>query len=132
MINSKPRFGLLESGRLHDYVTGRTIDAAGQVTDADGTWDLALVAKLIKAGKHIETAHLATEHLEALKDSEEALKSAASLLTGESTDEPPLLTDKVDIANADFMAGTPAVDPADPVLKADADFEAGIKGADKQ
>lgn len=134
MINSKPRFALLADGRLHDYVTGRVIAATGTVTDTDGTWDLVKVAALIKAGKHIETAHLATEHLEALQDSEAALQCAAALLTGES--DPPVLTDKVDIANADFSAATPntgirgpSPDPADKVLKADADFLADTVGS---
>lgn len=85
MKNSLPRFGLHADGRLHDYLTGRTVSAPSTIEDKYGRWDLAKVKALIEADQHIESAFVSHEQAQ-------ALQGAADLL------------DKVRKSDADFMA----------------------------
>lgn len=126
MINARPRFALLDDGRLHDYGTDRTIDAVGTIDTPEGKWDLMKVRQLIEDEGTIETAftpHELAEKEAELNRTKKKLKWAQSQIP-----------DKVEKANADFVAGTPPADPNDKVEKTNADFqgEAGNSGSNGQ
>lgn len=129
MKNARPRFALLDDGRLHDYGTDRTIEATGTIDTPEGKWDLMKVRQLIEDEGTIETAF--TPHELADKEAElnrtkKKLKWAQSQIPPAPADPTPLAaTDKVDQANADFAAGTPNNVAGDKVDGANADFEAG-------
>lgn len=138
MKNARPRFALLEDGRLHDYGTDRTIDATGTIDTPDGKWDLMKVRQLIEDEGTIETAftpHELAEKEAELNRTKKKLKWAQSQIPPAPADPaPPAATDKVDQANADFAKNTPAVDPNDKVEKSNVDFqgEAGNSGSNGQ
>lgn len=124
MKNAQPRFGLHDDGRLHDYVTGRTVDpAVGSITDVDGVWDLPLVVTLITEGKPIEAAFspagLLAKEAE-LHKTKKKLQWAQSQIPVPA----PPVDDKVAEANKDFIAGTPGNAADDKVDQANKDFEA--------
>ena len=134
MKNARPRFALLEDGRLHDYGTDRTIEATGTLETPEGKWDLMKVRQLIEDEGTLETAFTPNELFEKeaeLNRTRKKLKWAQGQLDKLPPAPPPgnssgtASNDKVDEANADFNAGTPPAAEGDKVVKADADFKAG-------
>lgn len=124
MKNARPRFALLEDGRLHDYGTDRTIDATGTLKTPDGEWDLMMVRQLIQDEGTIETAFTPTELLDKRGELHQA-KRKLTWANGELAKQaapPAPAVDKVADANAAFDAGTPEA-TVDKVDQANKDFE---------
>lgn len=108
MKNARPRFALLDDGRLHDYGTDRTINATGNLETPDGVWDLAKVRQLIEDEETIESAFTPRD----------ALDNQAELHR---------VRKKLKWANDQLKAAPPAP-PVDKVVQADKDFAGTIDG----
>jgi hypothetical protein len=148
MINAKPRFGL-EGERLFDYVSSRYVDAHGVLQEHAGEWDLAYVAELLRAGTTIEVAFTSQASVERGKLQQDTHQKQIHALNAENTARKQkiqalelkvaeherkmvggpdnMARDKVQQANADFVAGTPSnPNPlGDKVEQANRDFLAG-------
>lgn len=147
MINAKPRFGL-EGERLFDYETSRYLDPVECYEVEHGYWNLVKVAECLHADKSIEsafTSHEAAHQLDALKASQQKQVHALNaentaqnnkiqalelklaeyqkvVVGGPDTMGRKAPEDKVQKANADFVAGTPPNPPNDKVEQANRDF----------
>ena len=57
LTNSQPRFAVeSDTGTVFCYLTNRHYPPEGEQKLPDGTWDMAKVAELVKAGKPIQPA----------------------------------------------------------------------------
>lgn len=110
MKNARPRFALLDDGRLHDYGTDRTIEATGTLETPEGKWDLMKVRQLIEDESPIETAFTSND----LFDKEAELNRTKKKLKWAQSQIPP--------------APTPPAPPVDKVVEADKDFSSTIDG----